>query len=66
MPNDRSREQTGPIDADVLRRIAGRIETSIRFSEVAYRPDSAPNAVVADYDTGYFPAAVDRASLRIR
>jgi len=66
MPDDGSKPRTGPIDADVLERIAGRIETSARFEAVVYRPDTAPNAVVADYDTGYFPAAVERASLRIR
>lgn len=57
---------TGPIDVDVSRRIAGRLGTSARFSAVVFRPESAPSAVVADYDTGYFPAAVERASLRIR
>jgi hypothetical protein len=66
MSDEGDQAGTGPIDTEVLRRIAGRIETSVRFSSVAYRPDAAPNAVVADYDTGYFPAAVDRASLRIR
>jgi hypothetical protein len=66
MPDDGPKPRTGPIDADVLGRIAGRIETSARFSTVAYRPESAPNAVVADYDTGYFPTVVERAYLRIR
>lgn len=69
MPDDEasgSSRATGPIDAEVLRRIVGRLETSARFSTVVFRPESAPNAVVADYDTGYFPAAVDRAYLRIR
>jgi len=65
MPDD-SGGRTGPLDADVLRRIARRLETSDRFATVSYRPESAPNAVVADYDTGYFPAAIRRASLRIR
>lgn len=66
MPDDGDQGGTGPVDTEVLRRIAGRIETSARFSDVVYRPDSASNAVVADYDTGYFPPGVDRASLRIR
>jgi hypothetical protein len=66
MPDDETPGKTGPIDAEVLRRIARRLKTSARFSTVVFRPGSAPNAVVADYDTGYFPSAVDRASLRIR
>ena len=66
MPDDESAGETGPIDTDVLRRIVRRLATSNRFVEMSYRPDAAPNAVVADYDTGYVPAAIDRAYLRIR
>jgi hypothetical protein len=39
---------------------------SARFDEVHARPSYAPNAVVADYDLGYFPGGVTRAYLRIR
>lgn len=65
MPDEGDRG-TGPIDADVLDRIVRRLDASARFEVVSYRPESAPNAIVADYDTGYFPAAVTRAYLRVR
>ena len=65
MPNG-SAGGTGPIDGEVLQRIARRLAASERFEDVGERPSSAPNAVVADYNRGYFPAAVGRASLRIR
>lgn len=57
---------TGPIDYDVLDRIADRLASSERFSTVRRRPAYAPESVVADYDLGYFPPEVDRAYLRIR
>jgi len=56
----------GGIDSDVLERIGRRLRGSARFSSVEYRPAYAPSAVVADFDVGYFPAGVERASLRIR
>lgn len=55
----------GGIDSDILERIGQRLDGSTRFASVAYRPADAPNAVIADYDLGYFPAAVDRAYLRV-
>jgi len=66
MPDDEFAGETGPIDTDVLRRIARRLDTSDRFVEVLYRPEAASNAVVAEYDTAYFPAAIERASLQIQ
>lgn len=57
---------TGPIDTGVLDRIAAHLLRSARFENVHARPVYAPNAVVADYDLGYFPSGVTRASLRIR
>lgn len=57
---------TGPIDAELLDRIAAHITQSPRFDDVQVRPEYAPNAVVADYDLGYFPGGVTRAYLRIR
>lgn len=66
MPDDGSSGDTGPIDDGVLERVARRLDASARFESVLYRPESAPNAVVAKYDTGYFPAGVERAALRIR
>lgn len=57
---------TGAVDTDVLERIGRRLERSTQFAEVAYRPEYAPNSVVAEYDMGYFPAAVERAYVRIR
>jgi hypothetical protein len=57
---------TGPIDAEILDRIAAHLARSARFDDVHARPPYAPNAVVARYDLGYFPGGVTRASLRIR
>jgi len=56
----------GGIDSDVLERIGRQLRGSARFSSVEYRPAYAPNAVVADFDVGYFPAGVERAYFRIR
>ena len=57
---------TGPVDTEILDRIAAHLARSTRFGDVQSRPPYAPNAVVADYDLGYFPGGVTRASLRIR
>ena len=66
-PNDESDvADVGGIDTDVLERIGQRLEGSDRFSTVVFQPDYAPSSVVADYDVGYFPSAVERAYLRIR
>ena len=59
-------DNSGGIDSDVLERVGRRLRGSARFSNVEYRPSYAPNAVVADFNTGYFPADVERAYLRIR
>jgi hypothetical protein len=64
MPEDGS--AVGPIDHDILDRIGRRLAASDRFETVEYRPPYAPDSLVADYDTGYFPAAVERAYLRVR
>ncbi|MBX0324755.1 hypothetical protein EGH21_17150 [Halomicroarcula sp. F13] len=56
----------GGIDSDVLERIGRRLRGSTRFEAVEYRPEYAPNVVVAEYALGYFPAAIERAYLRIR
>ena len=56
----------GPIDTELLDRIAARLGRSDRFEAVQTRPPYAPNAVVAEYDLGYFPNGVSRAYLRIR
>lgn len=65
MPDDVG-DGVGGIDSDVLERIGRRLRGSERFSRVEYRPAYAPNAVVADFDLGYFPSAVERSYLRIR
>ncbi|MBX0325109.1 hypothetical protein EGH21_18940 [Halomicroarcula sp. F13] len=57
---------TGPIDTELLDRIAAHLTRSARFDDVQARPPYAPNAVVADYDLGYFPSRITRAYLRIR
>lgn len=56
----------GPVDSELLDRIAAHLARSARFEDVQTRPAFAPNAVVADYDLGYFAGGVKRASLRIR
>lgn len=58
-------QAVGKVDSDVLERIDAQLSGSQRFEKVVSRPEYAPNSVVADYDLGYFPAAVDRAYLRI-
>jgi len=57
---------TGPIDTEILDRIAAHLSRSARFDDVQSRPPYAPNAVVADYDLGYVPGGVTRASLQVR
>jgi hypothetical protein len=57
---------TGPIDRDVLDRIADYLRGTRRFGEIYAQPAEAPNSVVAEYDTGYFPSAIERSSLQIR
>jgi hypothetical protein len=65
MPEGES-DGIGGIDSDVLERIGRRLHGSARFSSVEYRPEYAPNALVAEFDIGYFPGGVERAYLRIR
>lgn len=65
MPEDGSPSR-GPVDAEILDRIGAHLARSARFDDVQARPPYAPSAVVADYDLGYFPGGVARASLRIR
>ncbi len=55
-----------PIDMELLDRIAAHLARSNRFDDVQTRPEYAPNAVIADYDLGYFPGGVTRAYLQIR
>ncbi|WP_158059669.1 hypothetical protein [Halorussus halophilus] len=72
MPEDRSgddedvAEDVGGIDTEILEQIGQPLERSHQFSEVVFQPDYAPSSVVAEYDMGYFPAAIDRAYLEIR
>jgi len=67
MPNKQNGPpSTGPIDTEILARIAPHLSRSARFDNIQTRPEYAPNAVVADYDLGYFPGGVTRAYLRIR
>ena len=64
--NDDSDRSAGPVDHDLLDRIARRLDGSARFASVDVRPEYAPNSVVAEYDLGYLPDAVERTSLQIR
>jgi hypothetical protein len=67
MPEDTADSPNrGPIDAEILDRIATRLARSDRFDDIETRPEYAPNAVIADYDLGYFPSGITRAYLRIR
>ncbi|MDB2247403.1 hypothetical protein [Halorubrum ezzemoulense] len=67
MPEDAADPPSrGPIDTEILDRIATHLARSDRFDDIQTQPDYAPNAVVADYDLGYFPSGVTRAYLRIR
>jgi hypothetical protein len=66
MPEDTSSPTRVPIDTDLLDQIAAHLARSDRFDDIQTRPEYAPNAVVADYNLGYFPGGITRASLRIR
>lgn len=55
-----------PIDYDILDRLGHRLAGSERFEHIEYRPEYAPNSVVLEFDLGYFPAAVEQASCRVR
>lgn len=55
-----------PIDTEILDRIAAHLARSDRFDDVETRPTYAPNAVIADYNLGYFPGGITRAYLQIR
>jgi hypothetical protein len=67
MPDDATDSPSrGPVDSEVLDRIAAHLARSTRFDVVETRPPYAPNAVVADYVLGYFPNGIARAYLRIR
>lgn len=59
-------DRTGGVDRTVTDRIGRRLRQNPRFDRVAFQPAVAPNSVVADYDQGYFPAAVSRAALQCR
>jgi len=64
---DAPRDDIADIDYDALDRVATtQLVGSERFAEVLIRPSYAPDSVVAEYDTGYFPAAIEGAYLRIR
>ena len=65
MPEEGNRG-SGPVDTELLDRIAQRLAASKRFSTVALQPGSAPNSVMADLDLQYYPAIVSRAYLQVR
>ncbi len=67
MPEDTADPPTrGPVDTELLDRIATHLARTDRFDRLHTQPAYAPNAVVADYDLGYFPSGVTRAYLRTR
>lgn len=65
MPDDGS-PAFGGVDSEILDRISAHLARSARFDDIETRPSYAPNAVVAEYDLGYFPGRVTRAYLQIR
>lgn len=58
--------EVGGIDTDILEQIGQHLERSNRFAETIFQPEYAPSSVVAEYDMGYFPTAIERAYLQIR
>lgn len=65
MPEDDPEDDIGGVDFEVLTRLGQRLDSNARFESVDYRPADAPNSVIAEFDLGYYPAAVTRASLRV-
>ena len=63
-PTDRP--SRGPVDSEILDRIAVHLARSERFDDIQTRPTYAPSSVIAEFDLGYFPNGVTRAYLRIR
>lgn len=61
-----SDQRTAPIDYDILDRIGQRLNGNTRIECMEFRPEYAPDSLVVEYDTGYYPTAIDRAYLRIR
>lgn len=55
-----SEQASSAIDNDVLERIGHYLAETSRFSGVEFRPEHAPDSVVAEYDLGYFPSAIER------
>ena len=53
----------GPVDTELRDRIAAHLARSDRFDDIRTRPTYAPNAVVAEYNLGYFPNGITRAYL---
>ena len=53
----------GPVDTELLDRIAAHLARSDRSDDIRTRPTYAPNAVVAEYNLGYFPNGITRAYL---
>ena len=58
-------EDGGPVDTDLLDRIAERLSTDSRFATVEIRPPSSPEAVVCIYNGGYYPPTVSTARVEI-
>jgi hypothetical protein len=55
----------GPVDTELLDRIAAHLARNDRFDDIQTWPMYAANAVVAEYNLGYFPNGITRAYLRI-
>lgn len=55
-----------PLDLPILRRVEQYAAANERFSRTQMRPSSNRDALVLDYDLGYFPVRVTRAYLTYR
>jgi hypothetical protein len=57
--------RTAPVDFKLLDTIRLRLRESDRFQYVDWRPEYAPRSVIFHYDLGYYPSAVEEASLKV-
>ncbi|WP_226042742.1 hypothetical protein [Natrinema sp. DC36] len=64
--DDDTAPEVGGIDTDILEQIGLHLERTNRFAETVFQPEYAPSSVVAEYDMGYFPTAIERAYLQVR
>ncbi|WP_319633700.1 hypothetical protein [Natronorubrum aibiense] len=64
--DDNTVPKVGGIDTDILEQIGQHLKRSNRFAETVFQQEYAPSSVVAEYDMGYFPTAIERTYLQVR